>query len=186
MKKAIIIHGWDGYPEEGWFPWLKGELEERGYVVEVPEMPEPGVPTIDAWIGKVRDVTGEPDGETLLVGHSIGCQAILRFLESSAGVAHRVILVAPWMHLDENTIREEEGVEEIAMPWMETPISWKDVRNKASGFVAIFSDDDPYVPLTEKDLFGEKLGAEVAVEHGMGHFSGGDGIRELPVVLEKL
>ena len=30
MKKVFIIHGWEGYPEEGWFPWLKKELESRG------------------------------------------------------------------------------------------------------------------------------------------------------------
>jgi len=39
MKRAYIIHGWDGYPEEGWFPWLKKELENKGYHVEIPSMP---------------------------------------------------------------------------------------------------------------------------------------------------
>ena len=29
MKRVFIIHGWDGYPEEGWFPWLKEELEKE-------------------------------------------------------------------------------------------------------------------------------------------------------------
>ena len=29
MKRAFIIHGWDGYPAEGWFPWLKRELEKK-------------------------------------------------------------------------------------------------------------------------------------------------------------
>jgi hypothetical protein len=27
-KRVFIIHGWEGYPEEGWFPWLKKELEK--------------------------------------------------------------------------------------------------------------------------------------------------------------
>ena len=31
MKRVYIIHGWEGYPEEGWFPWLKKELEDRGF-----------------------------------------------------------------------------------------------------------------------------------------------------------
>ena len=29
MQRVFIIHGWDGYPEEGWFPWLKKELEAK-------------------------------------------------------------------------------------------------------------------------------------------------------------
>ena len=32
-KRVFIAHGWDGYPEEGWFPWLKKELETKGFEV---------------------------------------------------------------------------------------------------------------------------------------------------------
>ena len=30
-KRVFIVHGWDGYPEEVWFPWLKKELEAKGF-----------------------------------------------------------------------------------------------------------------------------------------------------------
>ena len=43
MKNVIIIHGTEGYPEENWFPWLKKNLEERGYNVTVPQFPSPPV-----------------------------------------------------------------------------------------------------------------------------------------------
>lgn len=36
MKRIFIAHGWDGCPEEGWFPWLKKELEIREFEVFVP------------------------------------------------------------------------------------------------------------------------------------------------------
>lgn len=26
-KRIFIIHGWDGFPEEGWFPWLNKAME---------------------------------------------------------------------------------------------------------------------------------------------------------------
>lgn len=29
-RRAFIIHGWEGYPGEGWFPWLKKEIVEHG------------------------------------------------------------------------------------------------------------------------------------------------------------
>lgn len=32
-KQAFIIHGWDGYHDEGLFPWLEGELGEKGFQV---------------------------------------------------------------------------------------------------------------------------------------------------------
>lgn len=46
-KRALIVHGWEGYPEEGWFPWLKQQLEEKDFIVTVPQMPHPDIPTID-------------------------------------------------------------------------------------------------------------------------------------------
>ena len=63
-------------------------------------------------------------------------------------------------------------------------------KQKANKFVAIHSDDDPYVPLKHGDIFKEKLGAELIVKHGMKHFSGPvdkeDSCTELPDVVESV
>lgn len=47
MKRVFIIHGWEGYPEEGWFPWLKKELEEKSFAVQVLVMPDTDKPQIN-------------------------------------------------------------------------------------------------------------------------------------------
>ncbi|MBI5076995.1 hypothetical protein HZB94_01255 [Candidatus Falkowbacteria bacterium] len=53
--------------------------------------------------------------------------------------------------------------------------------------VAIFSDNDPYVPIDNQDDFRDKLGSEIVIEHNRGHFSGPtDNVIELPVVLETI
>jgi len=57
-KRVFIIHGWDGHPSEGWFPWLKTELEKLGFVVQVPEMPDTGEPKINEWVVKLRRMAG--------------------------------------------------------------------------------------------------------------------------------
>lgn len=189
QKRVFIIHGWDGYPEEGWFPWLKRELEVKGFHVEVPAMPNPEKPEIESWLRKLKDQIKEINQDTYFVGHSIGCQAILRFLETlepnvKIGGA---IFIAPWMHLDKNTIREEgKESEEIAKPWMETPINWNKVKIHTNDFICIFSDNDSYVPLSDKDIFKEKLSAKTIIEHEKGHFSGDDNIIELPSALDSL
>ena len=71
-KRIFIIHGWSGAPEHCWFFWLKKELEQRGFFVEVPAMPHPDEPTIEDWVEKLSSVVGEPDEQTFFVGHSIG------------------------------------------------------------------------------------------------------------------
>ncbi len=187
-KKVYIIHGWDGSPNEPMLQWLKSSLEEKGYDIVVPEMPEPAVPKIESWVGKLKDVVGSvPDEETIFIGHSIGCQALLRYLQTLDGSIKiaGVVLIAPWMELDKQTMEDEgqEGIE-IARPWMETPIDFQKVKSHIKKAVAIFSDNDPYVPLSQKDLFEKELGAEVIVENNKGHFTISDGIDSLSSVLK--
>lgn len=32
-KRVFLIHGWEGYPEEGWRPWLKKKLGAEAIVM---------------------------------------------------------------------------------------------------------------------------------------------------------
>ena len=185
-KRVFIIHGWDGYPEEGWFPWLKRELELHGFEVHIPPMPNPNEPRIDTWVSHLAQVVIEPDERTFLVGHSVGCQTIMRYLEG-VPVGKRVggaVFVAGWFVLSD---LETEKEKIIGKPWIETPIDLGKVRAVAGNLVAILSEDDPTVPFQEnKKRFEENLGAKIVVENGKGHFSGSDGITDLPSALEAI
>ncbi|MBD3361266.1 hypothetical protein GF358_00585 [Candidatus Woesearchaeota archaeon] len=184
MKRVFIVHGWGGHPSEGWFPWLKKKLEARGFKVEVPEMPNTDEPDIKEWVSFLKNTVGSVDSDTYFIGHSVGCQTILRYLESIDTKVGGVVLVAGWFNLTPETF-EEEGAEEIAMPWISTPIDFEKVNANCEKFLCVFSDNDPYVPLSDIDIFREKLNnVEVVVQEKKGHFSGEDGIKELPVVLE--
>ncbi len=185
MERVFIIHGWDGRPDEGCFPWLKKELEKEGLSVYAPAMPEPLHPKIDAWVTFLKEQVGIPDEHTFFVGHSIGCQTILRFLETlpedtKIGGA---VLLAPWIHLTDEAYETEED-SEIAKPWIQTQLLWDKVKFHSNKFIAIFSDNDPLVPLTDSKIFEEKLGTQTVIEHNKGHFSGSSGLKELPSLLD--
>lgn len=183
IKRAYMIHGWDGYPEEGWFPWAKSELEKRGFVVEVPGMPHPDTPTIDDWVGKLAEFVGEPNEQTYLIGHSMGCQTILRYLAALNGKKiGGVVLVAGFFELVPLASDEEKTV---VKSWLTTPIDFAKVKAATRNITVILSDNDEWVPLDRnKKLFEERLAPNIIVEHGKGHFSGSSGIKELPVVLQ--
>jgi predicted alpha/beta hydrolase family esterase len=181
--RLIIIHGWSDSPGGSWFPWLKAAAEQEGFEVLVPAMPEPDAPAIEAWVPFLRDTVGTLDGRTYLVGHSVGCQTALRVLAETSGTAGGTVFVAPWLEL---TTFETEEEREIAKPWIETPIDFTAARAHAGPLVAFFSDDDPWVPPSNAERFRELLGAETHVEHGKKHYFGGDGITEVPQVLEAL
>ena len=175
MKKVYLIHGWGGSDSsEGWFGWLKDNLRENKIEVISFNMPNTDEPKIEEWVGFLEDNVKDFDGEIYFVGHSIGCQTILRYLEKLPEniKIKGCVLVAPWMELDENTISEEgEEVKEIAKPWMETPIDFRRVKEKCDRFLAIFSDNDPYVKLDQVDKFKNNLGAKIVVKNKEEHFN---------------
>src|SRR3989344_3688840 len=82
MKRVYIIHGWGGSPDEPLHKWLASELRKKGFVVEVPAMPKPDEPKMETWIPFLSQLVGTPDSHSFFIGHSIGCQAIIRNLET--------------------------------------------------------------------------------------------------------
>lgn len=189
MKRAFIIHGWDGRPDlkKGILPWLKRELEKRGFNVHTPFMPNPLEPSIGEWVPFLAREVGTPDEDTYLIGHSIGAQTVLRYLASlpEGSRIGGAVLLAGWLNLTDAAYEDEDD-REIGRPWRETPIDWERARANTRSITAIFSDNDPVVPLSDKEIFREKLGAEIIVEHGKGHFSADEGTTELPAALRAI
>lgn len=179
MKRAILIHGWEGSPEGGWLPWLKNELEKKDFKVITPAMPDTTHPVMDKWVEHLAKIVGKPDKECYLVGHSLGCITILRYLETleqGAEIGGAVMVVG---------FSDNLGYKELNT-FFTKPIDWNKIKKHCKKFVAIHSDNDPYVPLKHGDIFKEKLNAEVIVKQNMKHFSGDEGMTELPVVLESI
>lgn len=187
MIRVFIVHGWDGTPEEGWFPWLKLQLEHKGFEVFVPQLPDSGSPRIEPWVSTLAQTVGTPHSETFFVGHSMGCQTIARYLESLSDEVKvgGVVFVAGFFTRLTN-LEDEEEVRVTAAHWLETPIDLKKVAEHLPKSVAVFSDNDPYVPLDNQETFRDVLGSEIVVVSNQGHFSGSTGTTELPVVLDAL
>lgn len=178
-KRVFIIHGWEGYPEEGWFPWLKKELENKDFEVQVPQMPNPDKPQLNEWLDKINEVVSKPDDQTFFVGHSLGCYTIAKYLEGlNTGLKiGGVVFVAGFS--GRLNIPELEN-------FYKNPLNWNKIKTHTTDFIAIHSDNDAYVPLERGEELKEKLGAKLIIEKGKKHFSGDEGIFELPVALDSV
>jgi len=184
MKRVFIVHRWEGSPKEGMIAWLKQELEKKGFEANALEMPNTDEPTIEEWVGHLTSSVDNPDEDTYFIGHSIGCQTIMRYLERlpenvKVGGA---VFIAGWFNLKDV---EPEALP-IAKPWLETPIDTEKVKSHTENFVAIFSNNDPYVPLEDKEIFVEKLHAKIIIEADKGHYIAEDKISEVPIALESI
>ncbi|WP_225414323.1 RBBP9/YdeN family alpha/beta hydrolase [Stigmatella hybrida] len=172
MERSLyIVHRWAGRPDTDFYPWLESKLRQPGSgfsAVHTLDMPQPVLPTPEAWVGTLARTLGPtPPASTVLLGHSVGCQTLLRYLstlppgEPIAGA----LLVAAWWEIDSPW--------EALQPWL-TPIpNLERVRAAVRKWVVLLSDSDPYTPdyVRNQRLWEERLGAEVLLQPGGRHFN---------------
>lgn len=180
-KRVFIIHGWAGRPDKDWMPWLKRELEKKNFKVIVPLMPETDSPKIEKWIPAFSTFLKNPDKDTYFVGHSMGCQAIARYLETlpEGRKMGGAVFVAGFFKRLVGLSNEEKI---IADPWLNSLIDLAKVRSHLGKSIAIFSDNDPFVSSDNQSDFKNILRSEIIVSHNKEHFN----MSELPIVLNSV
>ncbi len=184
MKKRIfIVHRWSGSPNDDWRPWLKKELEKLGHDVFVPEMPDTETPVIEKWVEHLAQVVVKADENTFFVGHSIGCQTILRYLETLSEPVGGAVFVAGWFKLEN---LEDKEVERIAEPWIITPIDATKIRTILPKSTLIISDNDPFGAGGMNKLKFIEIGSKIVSLRNAGHITEDDGYVKLPEILDEL
>jgi predicted alpha/beta hydrolase family esterase len=190
QKRAFIIHGYLGYPEEAWLPWLKRELGTRGYRASLPRMPHPDRPVIAEWVAYVAGLVGEPDPQTVMVGHSLGGQAVIRYLERLGATGKSVgktVLVAsgfpPGMTREQAEVTAEG--DQVLVPWLTVGVDAALVKSAAGSCTVILSDSDPYIDAGRAEAeFRAALDPRIIVEHSKGHMNDESGLTDLPSALQ--
>ena len=170
MKKAYIIHGWSGSSSsEPWFSWLKEELTKKGFNVVIFDMPNTDNPKIEEWVGFLQKKIKDVDEKTYFIGHSIGCQTIMRFLEKlpKHEKVAGCVFVAGWFDL----INQSPEEIKIAHPWTNTKINFLRVLAHCNNNLAIFSDNDPFVHLNQVEKFKKDLESKIIIKHKQEHFN---------------
>jgi predicted alpha/beta hydrolase family esterase len=143
-------------------------LEANGFNVHSPAMPDTQNPVIENWVAHLSDIVGTPTQNDYFIGFSLGCQVILRYLESRPEntKAKGVFFMAGFIHLINLSSEERSALKQ----WLETPIDLSKAKNRCDKFVAVFSDNDPIVPLSDMDIFEKELGAKIIIKKDKGHF----------------
>ena len=158
MKNAILLHGVGGNGENFWFPYIKTHLEERGYSVWNPNLPDTNNPQLDAWLPFVLD-NGTFTEDTVIIGHSASNPVILALLEKLTIKVKQVILVAAFF----------EPVHSVTGVLKET-YDWESIKAHVNDIVIVNSDNDPWKCDGEQGLrLFEQIGGTLVIRHGEGH-----------------
>ncbi len=177
-KRVVIAHGWADDPTRGWMAWLREQLSTAGIQVAAPQFPNPKTPEIPAWMRVYNEAVGRPDEGLVLVGHSLGCLVVLRYLsdlETDIRIAG-IVLVA--------------GMAEIpswkAPGLFDPPLDFERAKAIARRRICLYSDDDDKVLPKRTKHLAELIDAELVLDAGRGHFAGLHGCDELPSALEAI
>ena len=160
-KRVLIIHGWESNSSEHWFLEEKERLEKLDYEVVVPDMPNTLHPKKEEWVQVIKDFN--PNDNSILIGHSLGGVAILRYLEETNNkVGKCIFITTPINKLGSGY----EGIENF----LETDFNWEKIKQSSEKTAVFNQTEDPAVPLQHgKDLAGY-INAELVVVKGNDHF----------------
>ncbi|CAF1500144.1 unnamed protein product [Rotaria magnacalcarata] len=176
-QRIVIVPGMGCVPvqECNWYSWLQQELEKDStgqFSVILEDMPDPYTARESHWLPFIRN-TLKVDEKTILVGHSSGCEAIMRLLEKEK--VHGVILVAA-CHTDLNDENERKS------GYYNRPWDWDTIRTNTHWIVQLHSPTDKLIPVAEGRFVADKLKSEYMELERRGHFMG----KQLPEVLSVL
>ena len=184
MKKIYLVHCWDGTSSDGWYPWLEEKINDKNDNLNKFDMPNTANPKIDEWVDYLNNKVDLLNEETYFIGHSIGCQAILRYLETKEITKiGGILLVAPWLDLLPEAIEDEDSYN-TAQPWINIPIDFEKVKQFTNNISCIFSDNDYFVSLEQEKEFRNKLNAKIVIVNNKGHISQDDDVYELQEILD--
>jgi uncharacterized protein len=178
MKNALILHGTGANSSANWFPWLKSELENMGYKVWVPDLPQAEKPNVDRYNNFLfENKEWEFNEESIIIGHSSGAVEILGLLQAVPPeiVVGKCILVGSFMN--------DLGWDSLKELFLK-PFDFEKIKSHSNQFIFIHSEDDPYCPLEHAKYLSDKLGGKLIIKSGQGHFSGSD--VKIPDILDIL
>lgn len=178
MKNAIILHGTSNTSKGNWFQWLKKQLEDHGYDVWVPDLPDADIPSAEKYNKLLLGGGFDFNQETILVGHSSGAVSILNLLqELPEGIK---IKAAFLVGAFEGPLGKETRSELFPKPF-----DFAKIKSRCGKFIFIHSDNDPYCPLQGAELLTKKLAGQLVVKSGQGHFNleASPDYKEFPVLL---
>ena len=78
MMNYIILHGSFGSKDGNWFPWLKKQLENKNYKVDVSQMPVGvGNQNYDNWSKEMSKL--EVNENTIIIAYSIAPAFVCKY-----------------------------------------------------------------------------------------------------------
>jgi len=161
-ERVVIVPGNGGGDVEhaNWYGWLRNKLIERDVDCVLKNMPDPVLAREEIWIPFMEKELNCNEN-TVVVGHSSGAQAAMRYAEK-----HRVVGLV----LVSACVTDLGDPNEKASGYYNRPWEWQQIKQNTQWIVQFGSTDDPFIPFSEQKQVAEGTAAEFHQFSDKGHF----------------
>ncbi len=167
-RRIVILHGLSADSSSDWYINVADHFSALGCETLIPNLPGTYAPNLNRWAKAIQALLEsngwKADEDLCLIGHSTGCMAALRFIESLPDQTRLgpAILVAgfPAALFHPNV--------PVLVARDPRP---KQIKHKLPNLLAVHSTNDWRVPIGPNSTWLEKeLGAEIFTIENAGHF----------------
>lgn len=179
---VYVIHG-TSTKDDDWFGWLEEAASQLKPAIDVTrlDLPHPFAPRPQEWqkaIDRQIPVT-DPTAPIVIVAHSLGCAASLRWIESHPQLTNvRLILVGPF----DQPLPGYPMLDAFVTP----AFHYERIRASLKACDVITAQDDPIAPSRVSQNMAESLHAQLILRLHGGHFLSSDGYDRFPLVLTEV
>lgn len=174
MIKVILIYGnGAGTAKDQWFPYVKKELEKFGLKVIAKNFPDPVLARAKYWLPFLKKLG--VDKNTILIGHSSGAVAAMRFAEENK-ILGSILVSACYTDLGDE-MEKKSGY--YGRPW-----NWQNIKSNQKWIIQFASKDDPWIPIEEARFINQKLDTEYYEYEHEGHFGADREYLKFPKLVE--
>lgn len=150
-------------PNGHWYPWLKKQLEARGYEVWVPDLPHPDHPDTKEMTDFLLSSNWDFN-KNLLIGHSSGAVEVLYLLQALNVPVETAVAVSAF---DEPV----PGMESQHDKMFQVPFEVEKIKQNAKKILFVHGEDDPWCPVEGAENLAQLTNGELVLVPDGGHFS---------------
>ncbi|CAL8329464.1 unnamed protein product [Merluccius merluccius] len=162
LRRAVVLpgNGAGDVERSNWYGWARKHINKiPGMTCILKNMPDPVTARECVWLPFMEEMGC--DEETLLIGHSSGAAAAMRYAESHK--VFGIILVSAYVSdLGDETER--------ASGYFSRPWEWSRIRSNVGHLVQFGSSDDPFLPWEEQQAVADGLQTDLHRFSDRGHF----------------
>jgi len=146
------LHCKGGSTHGDFIPWLKKELESRGFEVQAPNLPHTDEPD-DVEQTEFVKKHCTFDEQTVVIGHSFGGIVALRLLEQGIKVNRAVLVSAPFS----GNFKDKKGRPTVIAA-LKKGFDVETIKKNSLGFSFLYDLNDYVVPISDGEEYAKHIG----------------------------